>query len=53
MPPKCRVEPTEGSKMHLMAPGADRANLRSATPPGFARAVFHANAPHTLQTEAA
>ncbi len=43
MPPKNRVEPTDGSKMHLLPPGPDRANLRSATPPGFARAVFEAN----------
>lgn len=27
-----------------MSPGGDRANLRSQTPPGFARAVFEANA---------
>lgn len=39
------VRPTEGSKMHLMAPGEDRANLRSETPMGFAQAVFEANAP--------
>lgn len=39
------VEPTEGSKMHRMAPSRERANLRSATPAGFARAVFEANAP--------
>lgn len=45
MPPKQRVEPTEGSKMHLMAPSSDRAALRSETPMGFARAVFQANAP--------
>lgn len=45
MPPKQRVEPVEGSRMHRMAPSADRANLRAATPMGFARAVFHANAP--------
>lgn len=43
MPAKDRVEPTEGSKMHLLPPSEDRANLRSATPPGFARAVFEAN----------
>jgi len=43
MPPKNRVEPTDGSKMHLMPPGPDRANQRSATPMGFARAVFEAN----------
>jgi hypothetical protein len=40
------VEPTEGSKMHLLPPSADRADLRSETPMGFARAVFEANAPH-------
>lgn len=43
MPDKRPVEPTEGSKMHLMAPGPERANLRSETPMGFARAVFQAN----------
>ena len=43
MPTKKRVEPTEGSKMHLIPPGKDRANLRSATPEGFAAAVFDAN----------
>lgn len=40
------VEPTEGSKMHLLPPSADRGDLRSETPMGFARAVFQANAPH-------
>lgn len=43
MPPKRRVEPTLGSKMHLLPPSDDRARLRSATPPGFAQAVFEAN----------
>lgn len=37
------VEPTEGSKMHLLPPSADRARLRSATPQGFAQAFFEAN----------
>ncbi|KKK86390.1 hypothetical protein LCGC14_2763700, partial [marine sediment metagenome] len=32
MPQKNPVEPTEGSKMHLVAPGPDRKNIRSATP---------------------
>lgn len=45
MPQKAPVPATEGSRMHLLPPSADRANLRSATPPGFARAVFDANAP--------
>jgi hypothetical protein len=40
MPPKTPVEPTEGSKMHLMAPSDDRAQKRSETPMGFAQAVF-------------
>ena len=43
MPPKDRVEPTEGSKMHLVPPSSDRENIRSATPMGFAQAVFEAN----------
>lgn len=43
MPEPKPVEPTEESKMHLMAPGPDRANLRSATPKGFAQAVCIAN----------
>jgi hypothetical protein len=43
MPVKRPVEPTEGSLMHVMAPGPERANERSATPAGFARAVFEAN----------
>jgi len=43
MPTSMPVSPTEGSKMHLMSPGPERANLRSATPRGFARAVFLAN----------
>ncbi|HSW61733.1 MAG TPA: hypothetical protein VLH56_00200 [Dissulfurispiraceae bacterium] len=44
MPPKNRVEPTRGSKMHLMPPSEERANLRSQTPEGFAKAVYAANA---------
>jgi len=37
------VYPAEGSKMHRLPANADRANIRSATPPGFARAFFEAN----------
>jgi hypothetical protein len=33
-------------RIHKAPPGAERANFRSATPEGFARAVFLANAPH-------
>jgi hypothetical protein len=43
MPTENRVEPTQGSKMHLMPPGPDRADKRSETPMGFSRAVFAAN----------
>jgi hypothetical protein len=43
MPEKRPVHPHEGSKMHKMPPSADRANLRSETPMGFANAVFIAN----------
>lgn len=32
-------------RIHKCAPGPDRQNFRSATPMGFARAVFQANAP--------
>jgi hypothetical protein len=32
-------------RIHKAPPGPDRANFRSATPMGFARAVFRANAP--------
>lgn len=43
LPIKRPVEPTEGSRMHLLPPSAERKNLRSKTPEGFARAVFEAN----------
>lgn len=39
------VFPYEGSRMHLIPPSEDRANLRSETPEGFAKAVFLANEP--------
>lgn len=35
-------------RIHRAAPGPERANFRSATPRGFARAVFEANARTTL-----
>lgn len=38
------VAAVDGSKMHRLSPGPERANLRSVTPAGFARAVFEANA---------
>lgn len=37
------VKPTEGSKMHLVPPGPERANIRSQTPEGFSLAFFNAN----------
>ena len=43
MPATKPVEPTEGSKMHLLPPTSDRADIRSETPMGFAIAVFEAN----------
>lgn len=40
LPPKKRLKPVQGSKMHFISPGPERANIRSATPKGFAQAVF-------------
>lgn len=39
------VMPEPDNRIHLAAPGPERANFRSATPMGFARAVFDANCP--------
>lgn len=39
-------------RIHKAAPSADRGDIRSVTPMGFARAVFFANAPH-LKEQAA
>lgn len=44
------VQPDD--RIHKAAPGPERANFRSATPLGFARAVFNANG-HALVSEAA
>jgi hypothetical protein len=43
IPEKNPVEPTEGSKMHLLPPSPERAALRSVTPIGFAKAFRKAN----------
>jgi hypothetical protein len=43
LPARTPVPATAGSKMHRLAPGPERAALRSATPEGFARAFFEAN----------
>lgn len=38
--------PPPDNRIHFASPGDDRASFRSATPMGFARAVFLANSPH-------
>lgn len=43
MPVPRPVEAVEGSRMARLPPSADRADLRSVTPGGFAEAVFLAN----------
>jgi hypothetical protein len=53
MPDRRPVDPIMGSAMHRLPPSDERANLRSATPMGFARAVFAANAAWTVRSEAA
>lgn len=37
--------PPPDNRIHMAPPGDERANFRSATPRGFATAVFHANRP--------
>jgi hypothetical protein len=44
MPKTRRIRPSEGSRVHRLPPSENRAALRSATPKGFAQAVFEANA---------
>lgn len=53
MPSKRPVDPIDGSKMWKLSPGDDRADKRSATPAGFSRAVFEANAPEHYRRLAA
>ena len=43
--PDCDPDCQPDDRIHKAAPGPDRKNFRSATPAGFARAVFAANAP--------
>lgn len=43
MPTPAPVPAVLGSKMHRLGQSKERANIRSATPQGFARAVFRAN----------
>ena len=47
------VEPTLGSLFHRTPPSADRGDVRSVTPQGFARAVFDANVGPVLERAAA
>ena len=48
MPESCRNESlgNPDNRIHTCPPSEERANIRSATPRGFAKAVFLANAPH-------
>lgn len=48
MPPEFRDASlgAPDNRIHACPPSEDRANIRSATPSGFARAVFLSNAPH-------
>jgi hypothetical protein len=54
MPPSCRDytlgEPD--TRIHRAPPGPERANFRSATPMGFARAVYEANRPDRIREAA-
>lgn len=43
IPKPSTVVPVKNSPIHYMAPGPERATLRSITPPGFAKAFFEAN----------
>jgi hypothetical protein len=43
MPKPRAVLPKDGSRMHRLSPGQNRQNVRSATPKGFAQAVFEVN----------
>lgn len=43
--------PEPDDRIHKAPPGEGRANFRSATPKGFAIAVYCANAPHIAETE--
>jgi hypothetical protein len=43
MPFTNSVRDKDGSRMHFIAPGPERANIRSETPMGFALAVYEAN----------
>lgn len=42
-PPKPGPEPHDRTRIHHVAPGPERANIRSATPTGWARAFYECN----------
>ena len=46
--PYCDPDCKPDDRIHKAPPSPERANFRSATPRGFARAVFIANTPHRL-----
>jgi len=50
MPLPKPVFPYQGSKMHLIPPSDDRADMRSETPMGFAEAVYQANSRKAVAT---
>ena len=53
--PEPAVDPNMGkpdNRIHFASPGEERANFRSATPMGFARAVFAANSPQRFSAAA-
>lgn len=53
--PKQFTDPSLGKpddRIHKAAPSADRADFRSATPRGFAKAVFEANRPDRMRAAA-
>lgn len=49
VPQRRPLEAVLGSKMHLVPPSDDRANIRSQTPHSFAQAVFEANVDMVLR----
>lgn len=52
IPQRRPLEAVLGSKMHLVAPSDERANIRSKTPRSFAQAVFEANVDLVLRRAA-
>lgn len=55
MPDPRRIHdlPEPDDRIFRLPPSEDRGDIRSATPMGFARAVFEANAPHLKREQAA